>query len=170
MRSKWPRKPLVMSFHGWTGTGKSFVSSIIAENLYRLHIPRRKFVHYFSTVLHFPHLSHTHLYKVLQALSHFLQFICNCECKSQIILPLLTGTAAELDSRQCQCLSKVPFHLRWNGSDATWPNRLYHAIPWLPWRDWWCLLWQGDLHLSEVRKAKGQKGITVPQNQQGQRE
>uniref|UniRef100_A0A8C0B9U7 Torsin-1A n=1 Tax=Buteo japonicus TaxID=224669 RepID=A0A8C0B9U7_9AVES len=63
MRSKRPRKPLVMSFHGWTGTGKSFVSSIIAENLYRLNIPRRKFVHHFSTVLHFPHLSHIHLYK-----------------------------------------------------------------------------------------------------------
>ncbi|XP_009805156.1 torsin-1A [Gavia stellata] len=63
MYSKRPRKPLVMSFHGWTGTGKSFVSSIIAENLYQLNIPRRRFVHHFSTVLHFPHLSHVHLYK-----------------------------------------------------------------------------------------------------------
>ncbi|XP_025957604.2 torsin-1A-like [Dromaius novaehollandiae] len=61
--SKRPKKPLVMSFHGWTGTGKSFVSSIIAENLYQLHIPRRRFVHHFSTVLHFPHASHVHLYK-----------------------------------------------------------------------------------------------------------
>ncbi|NWX93472.1 TOR1A protein, partial [Nothoprocta ornata] len=58
-----PKKPLVMSFHGWTGTGKSFVSSIIAENLYRPHIARRRFVHHFSTVLHFPHASHLHLYK-----------------------------------------------------------------------------------------------------------
>ncbi|KAF1519790.1 Torsin-1A, partial [Eudyptes sclateri] len=61
MYSRWPRKPLVMSFHGWTGTGKSFVSSIIAENLSQLNIPRRRFVHHFSTVLHFPHLSHLHL-------------------------------------------------------------------------------------------------------------
>uniref|UniRef100_A0A8C8B1R4 Torsin-1A n=1 Tax=Otus sunia TaxID=257818 RepID=A0A8C8B1R4_9STRI len=111
MHSKRPRKPLVMSFHGWTGTGKSFVSNIIAENLYQLNIPRRRFVHHFSTVLHFPHLSHVHLYKVLPALSHFLPFICNSECKSQIILPLLTGAAAELDPGQCQCLSKVPFYL-----------------------------------------------------------
>ncbi|NWI14997.1 TOR1A protein, partial [Crypturellus soui] len=58
-----PKKPLVMSFHGWTGTGKSFVSSIIAENLYQSDIPRRRFVHHFSTVLHFPHASHVHLYK-----------------------------------------------------------------------------------------------------------
>ncbi|XP_064325071.1 torsin-1A [Phalacrocorax carbo] len=61
--SEQPRKPLVMSFHGWTGTGKSLVSSIIAENLYRLNIRRRRFVHHFSTVLHFPHLSHVNLYK-----------------------------------------------------------------------------------------------------------
>ncbi|NXC45504.1 TOR1A protein, partial [Penelope pileata] len=59
---KRPKKPLVMSFHGWTGTGKSFVSSIIAENLYRPSA-RRRFVHHFSTVLHFSHASHVHLYK-----------------------------------------------------------------------------------------------------------
>ncbi|NXP11729.1 TOR1B protein, partial [Thinocorus orbignyianus] len=63
MRSKQPRKPLVMSFHGWTGTGKTFVSSIIAENLYQLNTARQRFVHHFSSVLHFPHLSHVQLYK-----------------------------------------------------------------------------------------------------------
>ncbi|XP_042686738.1 torsin-1A-like [Centrocercus urophasianus] len=63
LHSKQPKKPLVMSFHGWTGTGKSFVSSIIAENLYRLSVWRRRFVHHFSTVLHFSHGSHVHLYK-----------------------------------------------------------------------------------------------------------
>ncbi|KFQ26767.1 Torsin-1A, partial [Mesitornis unicolor] len=63
IQSERPRKPLVMSFHGWTGTGKSFISSIIAENLYQLSTPRRMFVHHFSTILHFPHLSHVHLYK-----------------------------------------------------------------------------------------------------------
>ncbi|NXL95025.1 TOR1A protein, partial [Alectura lathami] len=61
--SQRPKKPLVMSFHGWTGTGKSFVSSIIAENLYRRKAPRRRFVHHFSTVLHFSHSSHVRLYK-----------------------------------------------------------------------------------------------------------
>ncbi|KAM6048131.1 LOW QUALITY PROTEIN: torsin-1A-like [Chlamydotis macqueenii] len=60
-RSKWPRKPLVMPFHDWTEKG--IVSSIIAENLYKLNIPTG-FVHHFSTVLHFPHLSLTHLYKL----------------------------------------------------------------------------------------------------------
>eukprot|EP00075_Anas_platyrhynchos_P004053 XP_012949103.1 torsin-1B isoform X2 [Anas platyrhynchos] len=63
IHSKRPKKPLVMSFHGWTGTGKTFLSSIIAENLYQPGAPRRRFVHHFNTVLHFPHASHVHLYK-----------------------------------------------------------------------------------------------------------
>ncbi|EPY83322.1 torsin-1A precursor [Camelus ferus] len=29
-----PKKPLTLSLHGWTGTGKNFVSKIIAENIY----------------------------------------------------------------------------------------------------------------------------------------
>lgn len=64
-RDKQPRKPLVMSFHGWTGTGKSFVSKIIARNLYQSHEARRSFVHQFDAVLHFPHAEHIKQYKVL---------------------------------------------------------------------------------------------------------
>ena len=30
-----PRKPLVLSFHGWTGTGKTWVSKLIAESLFK---------------------------------------------------------------------------------------------------------------------------------------
>ncbi|KAK1334058.1 hypothetical protein QTO34_005058 [Cnephaeus nilssonii] len=29
-----PKKPLTLSLHGWTGTGKNFASKIIAENIY----------------------------------------------------------------------------------------------------------------------------------------
>ncbi|XP_075761371.1 torsin-1A-like isoform X3 [Pelodiscus sinensis] len=62
-RDKQPRKPLVMSFHGWTGTGKSFISRIIAQNLYQHHQARRSFVHQFNAVLHFPHADHIQQYK-----------------------------------------------------------------------------------------------------------
>uniref|UniRef100_A0A8C8RW70 Torsin-1A n=1 Tax=Pelusios castaneus TaxID=367368 RepID=A0A8C8RW70_9SAUR len=62
-RDKQPRKPLVMSFHGWTGTGKSFVSKIIAHNLYQHPEARRRFVHQFDAVLHFPHAEHIKQYK-----------------------------------------------------------------------------------------------------------
>ncbi|XP_075041126.1 torsin-1A-like [Mixophyes fleayi] len=49
-----PKKPLTLSLHGWTGTGKNFVSKIIAENVYDLGM-QSKFVHLFVSTVHFPH-------------------------------------------------------------------------------------------------------------------
>ncbi|KAH0615438.1 hypothetical protein JD844_004663 [Phrynosoma platyrhinos] len=37
-----PKKPLALSLHGWAGTGKNFVSQIIAENVHKLGL-RSKF-------------------------------------------------------------------------------------------------------------------------------
>uniref|UniRef100_A0A8I5U9I6 Torsin family 2 member A n=1 Tax=Pongo abelii TaxID=9601 RepID=A0A8I5U9I6_PONAB len=62
VRDPTPTKPLVLSLHGWTGTGKSYVSSLLAHYLFQggLRSPR---VHHFSPVLHFPHPSHIERYK-----------------------------------------------------------------------------------------------------------
>ncbi|XP_003264216.2 prosalusin isoform X1 [Nomascus leucogenys] len=62
VRDPAPTKPLVLSLHGWTGTGKSYVSSLLAHYLFQggLRSPR---VHHFSPVLHFPHPSHIERYK-----------------------------------------------------------------------------------------------------------
>ncbi|CAK6963648.1 torsin-1A-like [Scomber scombrus] len=57
-----PEKPLVLSLHGPTGTGKSFVSSLIADNIYKEGIDS-KFVHVFIATHHFPHSSQTDTYK-----------------------------------------------------------------------------------------------------------
>ncbi|XP_076613867.1 torsin family 1 isoform X2 [Chaetodon auriga] len=57
-----PKKPLVLSLHGWTGTGKNFVSQLIAENLYKEGIDS-SFVHVFTSELHFPHQSQFDTYK-----------------------------------------------------------------------------------------------------------
>lgn len=57
-----PQKPLVMSFHGWTGGGKSFVSNMIMDNLYRLG-DKSRFVHYFHCELHFKHDNEVAKYK-----------------------------------------------------------------------------------------------------------
>lgn len=57
-----PKKPLVLSLHGWTGTGKNFVSSLIAENLYKEGMDS-SFVHVFTSELHFPHPSQIETYK-----------------------------------------------------------------------------------------------------------
>lgn len=58
-----PTKPLVLSLHGWTGTGKSYVSSLLAQYLFRGGL-RSPHVHHFSPVIHFPHPSNMDRYKV----------------------------------------------------------------------------------------------------------
>uniref|UniRef100_A0A3B5AEA0 Torsin-1A-like n=1 Tax=Stegastes partitus TaxID=144197 RepID=A0A3B5AEA0_9TELE len=58
-----PKKPLVLSLHGWTGTGKNFVSKLIADNIYREGMDSN-FVHVFTSTLHFPHPSQNATYKV----------------------------------------------------------------------------------------------------------
>uniref|UniRef100_A0A8C7WU07 Torsin family 1 n=1 Tax=Oryzias sinensis TaxID=183150 RepID=A0A8C7WU07_9TELE len=43
-----PKKPLVLSLHGPSGTGKNFVSQLIAENIYKEGMSS-KFVHVFTS-------------------------------------------------------------------------------------------------------------------------
>ncbi|KAF7662193.1 hypothetical protein LDENG_00243590 [Lucifuga dentata] len=57
-----PKKPLVLSLHGWTGTGKNFVSKLVAENIYREGMDS-SFVHVFTSELHFPHAKEIETYK-----------------------------------------------------------------------------------------------------------
>lgn len=57
-----PKKPLVLSLHGWTGTGKNFVSQLIADNIYKEGMDS-SFVHIFTSELHFPHSSQLETYK-----------------------------------------------------------------------------------------------------------
>ncbi|NWU71880.1 TOR1A protein, partial [Pterocles burchelli] len=56
------KKPLALSLHGWTGTGKNFVSKIVAESIYKRGL-QSKFVHQFVATLHFPHAHSINLYK-----------------------------------------------------------------------------------------------------------
>lgn len=55
-----PKHALSFVFMGTTGTGKNFVSQIIADALFR-HAPRH--VHYYSGLLDFPHKSEVEQYK-----------------------------------------------------------------------------------------------------------
>ncbi|XP_053138048.1 prosalusin isoform X2 [Hemicordylus capensis] len=52
-----------MSFHGWTGTGKTYVSSLLVRYLFRDGL-RSPFVHRFSPIVHFPHVEHIDQYKI----------------------------------------------------------------------------------------------------------
>uniref|UniRef100_A0A8C5N2P7 Torsin n=1 Tax=Leptobrachium leishanense TaxID=445787 RepID=A0A8C5N2P7_9ANUR len=57
-----PKKPLVLSFHGWSGTGKTFVSSLLIKHLYK-DGTRSPYVHHFSPILHFTHAQKVEEYK-----------------------------------------------------------------------------------------------------------
>ncbi|XP_030062699.1 torsin-1A-like, partial [Microcaecilia unicolor] len=61
-QNKHPTKPLVMSFHGSNGNGKTFISKIIAKNLYPQGV-RSRFLHQFHPTLHFSNALNVPLYK-----------------------------------------------------------------------------------------------------------
>uniref|UniRef100_A0A2P2I884 Torsin-1A-like n=2 Tax=Hirondellea gigas TaxID=1518452 RepID=A0A2P2I884_9CRUS len=58
-----PKKALVISFHGDTGTGKNFVSDILSTGLYKKGI-RSRYIHKYIASVDFRHESQTDLYKL----------------------------------------------------------------------------------------------------------
>jgi len=61
-RNPSPSKPLVLSMHGWTGSGKNFISQFIADSFYVRGLAS-KFVHLFVSTLHFPNQAEASDYK-----------------------------------------------------------------------------------------------------------
>ncbi|XP_049581893.1 torsin-3A [Syngnathus scovelli] len=55
-------KPLTLSFHGWSGTGKNFVARMVADNLYRDGV-KSECVRLFIAPFHFHHASMVDTYK-----------------------------------------------------------------------------------------------------------
>lgn len=62
LRNPHPRKALVLSFHGWTGAGKNYASTMIADSLYEKGMDS-KFVHLYVATKHFPHQDEVPKYK-----------------------------------------------------------------------------------------------------------
>ncbi|NXJ63854.1 TOR3A protein, partial [Rostratula benghalensis] len=62
LQSPRPQKPLVLSFHGWSGTGKNFVARMVASHLYRDGM-KSECVRLFISLFHFPHHKYLDLYK-----------------------------------------------------------------------------------------------------------
>lgn len=62
-KSNYVEKPLTLSFHGWPGGGKNYVTNFIIENLYKKGI-QSEHVHFFNGRIHFPLESSTNEYKV----------------------------------------------------------------------------------------------------------
>ncbi|XP_068105918.1 prosalusin [Hyperolius riggenbachi] len=65
-----PSKPLVLSFHGWSGTGKTFLSSLLIKHLYKGG-SRSPYVHHFSPILNFQHAQNVEQYK--ESLKQWIQ-------------------------------------------------------------------------------------------------
>ncbi|XP_044162377.1 torsin-1A-like [Bufo gargarizans] len=57
-----PKKPLALSLHGWTGTGKNYISQILVHNIYSEPM-RKKCVRTIVATLHFPHANRIQEYK-----------------------------------------------------------------------------------------------------------
>ncbi|XP_074689080.1 torsin-3A [Strix aluco] len=62
LQSPRPEKALVLSFHGWSGTGKNFVARMVASHLYRDGL-KSECVRVFISLLHFPHHKYVDSYK-----------------------------------------------------------------------------------------------------------
>ncbi|XP_030290716.1 torsin-1A-like [Sparus aurata] len=72
-----PQKPLVLSLHGRTGTGKNFAARLIAENIFSQGMDS-KYVHIFTADHHFRHLSDIETYKA-QLHQQIKHNVSNCE-------------------------------------------------------------------------------------------
>ena len=71
LRKDSPKKALVLSFHGWTGSGKNYVAKYIAESLFRKG-QRSDFVKIYISTVDFPDESKVDIYKVFhKILSQF---------------------------------------------------------------------------------------------------
>ncbi|XP_059214630.1 torsin-1A-like [Centropristis striata] len=77
MSNENPKKPLVLSLHGPTGTGKSFVSQLIAENIFNEGM-NSSFVHLFTSTLHFQNKSKFETYET-QLQQWIKGNVTNCE-------------------------------------------------------------------------------------------
>ncbi|XP_057289346.1 torsin-1A-like [Hydractinia symbiolongicarpus] len=72
-----PKKALVLSFHGWTGSGKNYVADMIAKHVYREGL-NSQFVHKKIATLNYPHSADLNKYK--DELKNFIQRQTkNCE-------------------------------------------------------------------------------------------
>ena len=56
-------KALVLSFHGWTGTGKNYVAKFIADSLFKQGM-KSDFIKIFISTVNFPDNSKVDIYKI----------------------------------------------------------------------------------------------------------
>ena len=103
MTNKEPQKALVLSFHGWTGGGKNYVTRFIADHLYLKGL-NSHYVHLFVSTLHFSHMKHLETYKVCPNMSCLI--LVN-DLNRKVIKNLLTYCVKNITTSQ----SRKPFYV-----------------------------------------------------------
>lgn len=68
-----PDRPLVLSFHGASGTGKTMVSAMLARHLYGTSMGS-PYIHQYVPTLHFPLADRVQRYRVLYFYSFWIIF------------------------------------------------------------------------------------------------
>ncbi|XP_051515614.1 torsin-1A-like [Myxocyprinus asiaticus] len=93
MKDSNPTKPLVLSFHGPPGVGKSYVTKIIARNIYKKG-EKSKHVHTFMTDYYFPHKDRARIYQT--QLREWIHGNVSCFPHSMFIFDEINKISSEL--------------------------------------------------------------------------
>ncbi|GFO45531.1 torsin-1a-like [Plakobranchus ocellatus] len=119
-------KPLVLSFHGWTGVGKNYVSKIISESFMYTK------VNHIVIPLHFPHVAFEHKYgQIIQ--NWILTNITECSVNIVVIdemdkafSPVTEGIISAVEALSLPCdVANPTIILLLSNSYATDINRLF---------------------------------------------
>ena len=91
-----PSKALTLSFNGGTGTGKNYVSKIIAESIYKNGM-RSQYVHFISATVEYPHKYFVHVYKVnLKSHQSEISYVFQVFLSNLILCKILKKTSFRL--------------------------------------------------------------------------
>lgn len=94
-------KPLTLSFHGWSGTGKNFVARLVADNLYRDGV-KSECVRLFIAPFHFPHARLVDVYKVSNSHNVFMQTLLLVNLASYRLCEVLVlGSSVHHETEGC---------------------------------------------------------------------
>lgn len=131
-----PDRPLVLSFHGASGTGKSLVSSMIGRHIYGTAMGS-PYIHQFIPTLHFPSADRVQQYRVcayLLILTQIMSTLIISSWMSTVLWLLFINLflfcavrSKTLGREKPHSLCSLNLHLRWDGENASWCDRCFRT-------------------------------------------
>ena len=152
---------MVLSFHGWTGTGKNYVAKFIAESLFKKGM-KSGFVQIFISTVNFPDHSKVDIYKIelqkkimdtVRGLYLFFNqdiFLPSISLKTNLYSKNIFFTSL------LYRLQPSIIHLWWNWQNAWWPCGCYKTFYWLPWGSSGKAFWIPVTNSKALTKQEGQ--------------